>query len=91
MPAFITYMEVSVNSEGVTPKELTETLRTFGWKPIYGRYDFAYKWDPKWDRNTQEFFNHIHNTHTTLKGCNVNYSLKTYEQGTENFPVTWCD
>ena len=94
MPAYITYMEVSLNSEGVAPRELTETLKTLGWKPTYGRYDFAYEWGPNWDatdKNPQQFFDHIHKTHMTLKGCNVNYSLKTYEQGTENFPVTRCE
>ena len=64
MTAYITYMEVSFNSEGVTPGDLTENLRRIGWKPIYGRYDFAYEWGTNWgnkDRNIQEFLNHLNN------------------------------
>lgn len=92
MPGYITYMEVCLNSEGVTPGELTETLIGIGWKPVYGRYDYAYEWGPNWgnkENNIQEFFNHINKTHETLRGCNVSYSLRTFEQGTEGFPVKW--
>jgi hypothetical protein len=94
MPAYITYMEVSLNSEGIKPRDLTETLKTLGWKPIYGRYDFVYEWDRNWnatDKNPKQFFDHVHKTHEALRGCHVNYSLRTYEQGTENFPTTWCE
>lgn len=92
MAGYITYMEVSMNSEGVTPEELTKTLKKLGWKPVYGRYDYAYDWGTDWghkDTNIQEFFTHINKTHKTLKGCKVYYSLRTYEQGKENFPVKW--
>lgn len=92
MSAYITYMEVSFSSEGVTPRELTEILRKIGWKPVYGRYDYAYDWGIDWgnkDTNIQEFFTHINKTHESLKGSRVNYSLRTYMQGTENFLVDW--
>ncbi len=94
MAGYITYMGISLNSEGIAPKELTEKLTKIGWKPIYGRYDFAYEWGIEWgdkDKNMQEFFDHIHRTHVALTGSNVNYSLKTYEQGKENFPVKWAE
>ncbi|UCE72974.1 MAG: hypothetical protein JSV56_08015 [Methanomassiliicoccales archaeon] len=94
MTGYITYMEVSHNSEGVTPKQLSETLRGIGWKPIYGRYDYAYEWGTDWgnkDRNMQEFFDHINNTHECLRNCKVNYSLRTYEHGTEDFTVKTCE
>jgi hypothetical protein len=90
MPEYITYMEVNLNSEGVPPDELTETLRKIGWKPVYGRYDFAYEWGPQWNKggtNMQEYFTHIKKTHNTLRGCKVHYCLRTFEQGTEDFPV----
>jgi hypothetical protein len=88
MTAYITYMEVNLSSGGVTPKELTETLKRLGWKPIYGRYDYVYEWGTKWgtkDHNIHEYFDHLNETHKSLRNCKVNYSLKTYEQGKENF------
>lgn len=92
MTGYVTYMEVSLFSEGVTPQELTEKLRSIGWKPTYGRYDYAYEWGTTWgnkDTNIQEYFDHINKTHETLKGCKVNYSFRTYEHGKENFPIKW--
>ena len=92
MTGYITYMEVSFSSEGVAPSELTETLRKIGWKPIYGRYDYAYDWETNWgnkDSDIEEFLNHINKTHETLRGSRVNYSLRTYMGGTEDFVVDW--
>ncbi|UCG67990.1 MAG: hypothetical protein JSV09_09115 [Thermoplasmata archaeon] len=94
MPGYVTYMEVSMNSEGVTPCELTNKLKQHGWVPCYGRYDYAFRWDTSWgdkDHNIQEFMNYIDKVHEILKGYNVNYSLRTYEQGKENFWVKWCE
>ncbi len=94
MTAWITYMEVSMNSEGVSPKELTNTLKQYGWTPVYGRYDYAYRWDDNWgnkDHNIQEYFDHMNKVHQVLKGFNVWYSLRTYETGKENFWVKWSE
>ena len=94
MTGYITYMEVSVHSEGTTPTEITNTLKQHGWTPIYGRYDYAYKWDANWGNkgtNMFEYFEHINKVHEVLKGHNVNYSLRTYEQGKEDFWVKWCE
>jgi len=92
LPGWITYMEVSLSSEGVTPTELTSRLREHGWKPVYGRYDFAYKWEQNWGNkhsNIQEFLEFINQWHQILKGYNVHYSLRTYEEGKEDFWVHW--
>jgi hypothetical protein len=78
LPGWITYMEVSLSSEGVKPTELTSRLREHGWRPVYGRYDYAYKWDQNWghkDSNIQEFFEFINKWHEILKGYNVHYYL----------------
>ena len=94
MTVYITYMEVSLYSEGVSPRELTETLRGIGWKPVYGRYDFAYEWGTNWgdkDTNIQEFLDHINKTHHALEGSKMNYSLCTCEQGKEDFPLKWSE
>jgi hypothetical protein len=87
-------MEVSMHSEGSTPNELTHKLQEHGWKPVYGRYDFAYKWDQNWgnkEHNIQEFLDFINTWHDVLKGHNVHYSLRTYEQGKEDFWVKWSE
>lgn len=94
MPGWITYMEVSMYSEGATPTELTHKLKEHGWHPVYGRYDFAYKWDQNWgnkETNIQEFLDYINTWHEVLKGYNIHYSLRTYEEGKEDFWVKWSE
>ena len=87
-------MEVSLNPDGPPPSELTNTLRKFGWTPVYGRYDYAYKWNDNWSKNEDninEYFTHMNKVHEVLKGSHVNYSLRTFEQGTENFWIKWSE
>ena len=94
MPGYITYMKITLNPTGASPREITDILRNYGWKPVYGTYDYAYTWGPNWgskDTNIQEFFEHTNKTHEALKGCHVNYSLYTYEQGKEDFFVKWSE
>ena len=92
LPPYVTYMEVFLNPEGVTPTDLTNTLKQWGWTPVYGRYDYAYKWEDNWgnkDTNFQEYFDHVNKVHEVLRGHNVRYSLRTYEWGKEDFWVKW--
>jgi hypothetical protein len=94
MSAYITYMEVNYDSEGVSPKKLLETLTQLGWSPIYGRYDYIFRWRVNWaenESNIHEYFDRLNNTHEVLKKCHVNYSLRTYEFGREDFWVKCCD
>lgn len=94
MPGWITYMEVSLSSEGVTPMELVNKLKEHGWHPVYGRYDFGYKWDGNWgskDTNFHEYVDFVNKWHEILKGYNVHYSLRTYEEGKEDFWVKWSE
>jgi hypothetical protein len=87
-------MEVRLHSDGVTPTELTHALAQYGWKPIYGRYDYAYTWNDNWgnkDHNMTEYFDHMNKVHQVLKGYNVWYSLRTYEAGKEHFWVKWSE
>ena len=86
-------MSVTLNSGGVIPTEITKVLREFGWKPIYGGYDYAYQWDKdiyENQENEKYFWNHINNTHNTLKPLNVYYNLRTYEHGKEGFTPIYC-
>ncbi len=94
MPEYVTYMEVYLNSEGVTPTELTHKLKEHGWHPVYGRYDFGYRWNGKWgskDSNFQEYADFVNKWHEILKGYNLHYSLRTYEKGKEDFWVKWSE
>ena len=88
MTAYITYMKMKANTRDVTFRQIEEVLERHQWKPIYGKYDYAYEWDinrNSLDKNMQEFFNHIHRTHEALKNFNVDYSLRTYKEGMEDF------
>jgi hypothetical protein len=87
-------MEVTLYSEGIKPWELTQKLKEFGWYPIYGRYDYAYRWEDNWgnkDHDIYEYMEHMNKIHDVLRGYNVHYSLRTYEQGKENFWVKWSE
>ncbi len=90
MTAYITYMKMKTNSRDFMFRQIEEVLKRHQWKPIYGKYDYAYEWDingKSLDANVQEFFNHIHSTHEALKNFNVDYSLRTYKEGKEDFLV----
>ena len=90
MTAYITYMKMKANSRDLSYKQIEEILKRHQWKPIYGKYDYAYEWvinGKSLDDNIQEFFNHIHKTHEVLKNFNVDYSLRTFKDGKEDFPV----
>lgn len=92
MPDYTTYMEVSLNSEGSPPADVTTALKQLGWKPCYGQYDYAFKWGSNWgdnDNNIDNYFDYMNKVHNILKGHHVNYSLRTFESGKENFWVKW--
>ena len=87
MTAYITYMKMKANTRDATFRQIEEVLKRHQWKPIYGKYDYAYEWDingNSLDKNMQEFFNHIHRTHEALKNLDVDYSLRTYREGKED-------
>jgi hypothetical protein len=39
-----TYLRVTFHSEGAKPSEVADRLRTFGFLPTQGNYDFVYDW-----------------------------------------------
>ena len=86
---YTTYMRVTLNSEGATPTEVTTVLKNLGWVPIIGPYDYCYKWTeitPFTDTSGIEpDLPNFDKVHQTLRGRNVQYSLVTYEYGTEDF------
>lgn len=40
-----TYLRVTFDSEGAKPSEIADRLRTFGFVPTQGNYDFVYDWN----------------------------------------------
>ena len=39
-----TYLRVTFDSEGSKPSEIADRLRTLGFAPTQGNYDFVYDW-----------------------------------------------
>ena len=39
-----TYLRVTFDSEGARPSEIADRLRSFGFLPTQGNYDFVYDW-----------------------------------------------
>ena len=91
---YTTYMKVNFHPRGHTPTDITNILEKYGWKPVYGNFDYAYHWEDNWgsnDTNIQGFLDFINKTHKALKGSEVIYSICTYEHGKENFYVKRCE
>ncbi len=40
-----TYLRVTFDSEGAKPSEIADRLRSFGFAPTQGNYDFVYDWN----------------------------------------------
>ena len=83
-------MSVTLHSEGATPSEITNVMKTLGWTPVYGAYDYSYAWDESWGNkgeNFDEYCEYINTVHNKLKGLNVSYKLWTTEHGKEDFEI----
>jgi hypothetical protein len=39
-----TYLRVTFDSEGAKPSEIADRLRSIGFQPTHGNYDFVYDW-----------------------------------------------
>ncbi|MGB6500546.1 MAG: hypothetical protein WBG19_03985 [Thermoplasmata archaeon] len=39
-----TYLRLTFNSEGAKPSEVADRLRSCGFAPTHGNYDFVYDW-----------------------------------------------
>ena len=40
-----TYLRVTFDSEGAKPSEVADRLKSFGFVPTQGNYDFVYDWN----------------------------------------------
>ena len=88
---YVTYLSVTLNSEGSSPSEVTRRLTDIGWSPVYGAYDFKREWNGT-DTNVvtddvTNLINYIDEVHNVLRGLNVSYQVYTYEVGKEDFTV----
>lgn len=90
MPEYVTYLEVSLRSESGNPSDMTRELANCGWKPVWGRYDYAFAWTSGTPtERDNEYWQKIEELHNVLRKYNVGYALRTFERGTEDFPVHW--
>ena len=93
MTKYKTYMSVTFHSGSAQPSEITNVLREYGWKPVYGSYDYVYEWEKDFtetEEAQEEYWEHITNVHHRLKPLNVWYNLRTYEYGKEDFTTIYC-
>ena len=91
MAKYVTYLGLSFYSEGATPKDVDDKLKSIGWYPVYGPYDYAYQWDEHWDAKAKDVSNWIEEytkVRDTLQGMNVYYNFRTYKEGSEDWKNT---
>jgi hypothetical protein len=70
-----TYVRMSFHSEGASPHQVLEAMRSLGFEESLGLHDFVYQWK---DRTTIEDVIHLTTTmHERLKGLNVSYEITT--------------
>ena len=96
MPTFVTYLELSLNPNSAPPSDIVTALKGLGWKPVFGRYDFAYSWQAGGNGNggnggNPGFWTQINEAHRVLQGLHVTWSFRTFEQGREDFYVRWSE
>ena len=70
-----TYLTIWFYSEGASPLEVVERLRSLGFKPLKGYHDHVYEWNKEVDLiDILELANKVHET---LRGLKVFYKLET--------------
>jgi len=70
-----TYLTIWFYSEGGSPLEVVERLRSLGFKPLRGYHDHVYEWNREVDLiDILELANKVHET---LRGLKVFYKLET--------------
>ena len=77
-----TYLTIWFYSEGASPLEVVERLRSLGFKPLRGYHDHVYEWNREVDLiDILELANKVHET---LRGLKVFYKLETDENSEIN-------
>jgi hypothetical protein len=68
----ITYVKLYFSSEGASPLDIVEELRSIGFRTEVGKYDFSITWD-----TPEEFGSIVKRLHSTLNGTRVRYTIMT--------------
>lgn len=67
-----TYIRVDMSSEGESPKQIIERMRTIGAVPVVGDYDFELDLG-----DDERIFDRLEDIHRALRGSSVRYSVTT--------------
>jgi hypothetical protein len=70
-----TYLTIWFNSEGASPLEVVDRLRSLGFKALRGYHDHVYDWKRKIE--LEEVLKLANTIHETLRGLKVIYKLET--------------
>lgn len=70
-----TYLTIWFDSEGASPREVVERLRSLGFKPLKGYHDHVYDWGRK--VGLEDLIQLANAVHQTLKGLKVLYKIET--------------
>ena len=70
-----TYLTIWFNSEGASPLEIVERLRSLGFKALRGYHDHVYDWKRKIE--LEEVLKLANTIHETLRDLKVIYKLET--------------
>ncbi|MEM3512923.1 MAG: hypothetical protein QXH13_01955, partial [Thermoplasmata archaeon] len=70
-----TYVKLLFNSEGKPPLEVVKDMRSLGFRPEVGEFDFSIGW-----KLPSEYGEIVTNLHKMLHGSKVLYSLVTREE-----------
>jgi len=77
-----TYLTIWFYSEGASPLEVVERLRSLGFKPLRGYHDHVYEWNREVD--LIDILELATKVHETLRGLKVFYKLETDENSEIN-------
>lgn len=70
-----TYLLVFHSSEGATPSEVVERIKSVGFKVMKGYYDFVYEWREQ--QSIDEVVKIADVLHSVLKGTGTSFKLET--------------
>ncbi|MGA8302076.1 MAG: hypothetical protein WA691_02940 [Thermoplasmata archaeon] len=70
-----TYLRVTFDSEGAKPSEIADRLRTSGFLPTHGNYDFVYDWQGP--ANREQILDLSDEISRRLRGYRVRIEIET--------------
>ncbi|MFQ6089138.1 MAG: hypothetical protein ACE5K0_09590 [Candidatus Methanofastidiosia archaeon] len=75
------YVDLYMNSEGASIRDVISALRALKLKPVAGHHDILIEWE-----NEEEFFEILEKLHKALKGMKVSYRIETIIEEREILP-----